>query len=69
MGMGNTVLPNGNRAELNVNKGLVNVNNWNGNPNDNVFLGAARQFLLAASTTLSLSIGQTKGEFFVLSPT
>jgi len=52
--MGKIALPNGNHAELNVNEGRVNVNNnWDDNRNDNVFLGAARQFLLAASTTLS----------------
>lgn len=42
-------LPDDNHAELYVNEGRVNVNkNWDDNSNDNVFLGAARQFLRLA---------------------
>ena len=41
-GMGNIALPDDNRAELNVNKGRVNVNNnWDDNRNDNLWLAAA----------------------------
>ena len=48
-GMGNIALPDDNHAELYVNEGRVNVNNnWDDNRNDNVFLGAARNFLLSA---------------------
>jgi len=47
--MGNIALPDDNHAELYVNEGRVNVNNnWDDNRNDNVFLGAARNFLLSA---------------------
>lgn len=57
-GMSNRALPNDNHAELTVNNGRVNVNdNWDDNPYDNVWSSAARQFLLAASTTLSQRSG------------
>ncbi len=47
-GMGNIALPDDNHAELYVNEGRVNVNNnWDDNSNDNVFLGADRNFLLS----------------------
>lgn len=46
MEMGNIALSDDNHAELNVNEGRVHVNNnWDDNSNDNVFLGAARNFL------------------------
>jgi len=52
--MGNIALPNDNHAELYVNEGRVNVNNnWDDNSNDNVYLGAARNFLQSVRTTLS----------------
>ena len=62
-GMSNIALPDDNHAELYVNEGRVHVNNnWDDNSNDNIFLGAARNFLRSARTTLSAN--RERGLFY-----
>lgn len=69
--MGNYVDSNGNRVNAgNFDSDGFNVNNdSDDNCNPNIALGGLWQFLLAASTTLSLATSRVRGSFCFLVPT